>query len=131
VNRARSFIFDTGIPASVAAGAYAALRIALREPERRERLRSLSRRLRAGLSGMGFQVPDGETPVIPVRLGDSATTMRWMEALAARGCYVPGVRPPTVPAGEGRLRISLMATHTDGHLDRLLDSMKAVRGAAA
>jgi len=127
VNRARAFIFDTGIPASVAAGARSALAVAGREPGRRERVRELSRRVRAGLTALGLSVPAGATPVIPVVLGDNATTMRWMEALVTRGCFVPGVRPPTVPAGEGRLRISLMATHTDEHVDHLLQAMKAIQ----
>lgn len=122
INRARAFMFDTGIPASAAAAASAALRIAAQEPWRRERLRSVSQRLRDALRSMGYEVPAGETPIIPVVLGENDAAMQAMEALLARGCLVPGVRPPTVPAGEARLRISLMATHTDEHLERLLSA---------
>lgn len=127
VNKARAFIFDTGIPAGVAAGARAALGVAGREPERRDRIRRISRRVRAELTDLGFAIPQGETPVIPVVLGDNGTTMRWMEALVAQGCFVPGVRPPTVPAGEGRLRISIMATHTDEQVERLVGALRGLK----
>ena len=79
---------------------------------------------------MGYTVPAGETPIIPVILGDNDRTMAMMGALLAEGCLVPGVRPPTVPAGEARLRLSLMATHTDAHVDRLLAAMRSLRTAA-
>jgi 8-amino-7-oxononanoate synthase len=127
INRARAFIFDTGMPAPVAAAALAALRIAERESWRRERVRTISKRLRDGVVSLGFAASVGDTPVVPVVIGESDLTMRWMAALVARGCYAPGVRPPTVPAGEGRLRLSLMATHTNDHIDRLLEAMRAVQ----
>jgi 8-amino-7-oxononanoate synthase len=126
VNRARTLVFSTGLPASCLAAALSAIGLARRQAWRRARLRELSIRIRMALRSAGLEVPEGETPVIPVLLGDERRAMRWMEALMARGLYVPGVRPPTVPAGEARLRISLMATHTDDHAARLGEAVAAL-----
>jgi len=123
VNRARTLVFSTGLPASCLAAALAGVELARRHAWRRARLRELSVRVRAGARAAGLNVADGDTPVIPVVLGDQVRTMRWMDALLGRGLYVPGVRPPTVPAGESRLRISLMATHTDDHVQRLVQAL--------
>ena len=122
INRSRTLIYTTGLPAGPQAAALAALRLAEREPWRRERLKASGAYLRRGLRALGLRVGEGEGPIIPVVLGDNAQAMRWMSELMARGCFVPGLRPPTVPEGEARLRISVMATHTPAHCDRLLEA---------
>ncbi|MEK7477504.1 MAG: 8-amino-7-oxononanoate synthase [Candidatus Coatesbacteria bacterium] len=128
VNRARTLVFSTGVPASSLAAAGAAVGLARRQAWRRTRLRELSVRVRGAARAAGLVVPEGDTPVIPVMLGDEHRAMRWMDAMLARGLFVPGVRPPTVPAGGSRLRISLMATHTDEHAGRLVETLAAFAG---
>jgi len=116
VNRARTFIFTTALPPPVAAAADAALDIVAREPERRARVLALAAALRARLEALGLTVPPGEGPIIPVIAGDSARAVAWSQALLARGVFVQAIRPPTVPRGTARLRVTVMATHTDDDL---------------
>jgi 8-amino-7-oxononanoate synthase len=123
-NRARGFVFTTGTPPALAAAAAAALRIARAEPERRDRLRAVARRLREGLAALGYLCPglrDGH--IIPVAIGEAGETVRVGAALSARGYLVGAVRPPTVPLGTSRLRITASAAHTDGHIDGLLEAL--------
>jgi 8-amino-7-oxononanoate synthase len=126
VNRARGFIFTTGSPPALAAAAAAALRIARAEPERRTRLRAVARRLREGLATLGRDcpgLPDGH--IIPVAIGEAGETVRVSATLAARGFLVGAVRPPTVPIGTSRLRITASAAHTDVQIDGLLEALAA------
>ena len=121
VNRARTFIFTTALPPPVAAAAAAAVGlIAGAEGEqRRARLAERQRSLGEALVGRGLlgRIPDG--PIVPVRLGSEARALAVAEALASRGFFVPAIRPPTVPAGSSRLRITLSAAHEPGEVDRL------------
>ena len=121
VNRARTFIFTTALPPPVAAAAAAAVElIAGAEGEhRRARLAERQRSLGEALVGRGLlgRPPDG--PIVPVRLGSEARALAVAEALAARGFFVPAIRPPTVPPGSSRLRITLSAAHELGEIDRL------------
>ena len=124
VNRARSFVYTTGLaPASVAA-AGAALRLVESEPDRRRALLRNAARLRSGLADLGLQV-DGDTHIIPVLLGDNVLAMRFAAALLERGVLAQAIRPPTVPPGTARLRVTPMATHTDAQIDRALDAFAA------
>jgi 8-amino-7-oxononanoate synthase len=123
-NRARGFVFTTGSPPALAAAATTALRIARAEPERRDRVRTVARRLRAGLASLGHECPghpDGH--IIPVAIGEAGETVRVGATLAARGFLVGAVRPPTVPIGTSRLRITASAAHTDSQIDGLLDAI--------
>jgi 8-amino-7-oxononanoate synthase len=120
VNRSRTLIYSTGLPAGCVAASIAALEVSRREPWRRRRLAEMSIRIRTSLMETGLDVMAGEGPVIPVVLGGNERAMNWMEQLAARGLFVPGIRPPTVPPGSARLRISLMATHSDEQISRLV-----------
>ncbi len=126
VNRSRMLIYSTGLPAGPQAAALAALGVARRDPWRRQRLKEIAGQVRRSLRELGLTVLDGDGPIIPVILGDNLRAMRWMEALMERGCFVPGVRPPTVPEGEARLRISVMATHTDVHIDQLVGACASI-----
>jgi 8-amino-7-oxononanoate synthase len=124
VNRARSFIYTTGLaPASVAA-AGAALDVVGAEPERRKALARNAAHLRAGLTALGFRVP-GDTHILPVLVGDNRRTVAFADALLADGVLVQAIRPPTVPAGTARLRVTPMAIHTRTQLDRALDAFAA------
>jgi 8-amino-7-oxononanoate synthase len=73
---------------------------------------------------LGYMIPEGETPIIPLVLGDPSLTMEMAQSLLEEGVYVQGIRPPTVPDGTSRLRITLMATHTKEQLDFSLKAIK-------
>jgi 8-amino-7-oxononanoate synthase len=125
INRARPFIFTTGLPPSAVAAAGAAITICEREPERaaglRRRVRGLADRLRAA----GLDVPDAQSQIVPVKLGDADRTMAAMRALLERDVYVAAIRPPTVPEGTSRLRFSVMATHSEAQLERAAQALIA------
>ncbi|HBV95583.1 MAG TPA: 8-amino-7-oxononanoate synthase [Desulfotomaculum sp.] len=122
VNRARSFVFSTA-PAPAAVGAaLAALRLLQEQPEIRERLWENALFFRKGLKKMGYQVPEEDSPIIPVIVGDNDSTMKMAGSLLEEGVYAPGIRPPTVPPGTGRIRITLMSTHTREDLDWALSA---------
>jgi 7-keto-8-aminopelargonate synthetase-like enzyme len=123
-NRCRSFIYTTALPPALAAAATAALGVAAREPERRIRLWRHRDRCAKALGAMGYDLMGSETPIIPLRVGDPARALALSEALWRQGCLVPAIRTPTVPRGSDRLRLSLMATHDDADLDRLLDALR-------
>jgi 8-amino-7-oxononanoate synthase len=123
-NRARSFVYTTGLAPAAVAAAGAALRLVATEPERRAQLLRNAGRLRRGLAAAGLRA-EGDTHIIPVMLGDNALAMRFAEALLARAVLAHAIRPPTVPPGTARLRVTPMATHTDAQLDRALDAFVA------
>jgi 8-amino-7-oxononanoate synthase len=127
VNRARSFIYTTGLPPSVAAAALAAVDLVQREPERRAAMQNNARRLRRGLAALGYDVPPGDTPIIPVLVGDSAAALGISQALLLEGVFVQAIRPPTVPQGTARLRVTVMATHGPGDIDFALAAFERVR----
>jgi 8-amino-7-oxononanoate synthase len=124
-NRARAFIFDTAMPPPVAAAARAALAVLEREPQRPERAQRLARRLAAGLASAGYRVEPPDAAVVPVIVGEAGEAMRLSAELLERGVLVTAIRPPTVPRGTSRLRATVMATHTDGQLDRALEAFTA------
>lgn len=120
VNCARTGIFSTALAPPAAAAAREALRLSNEEPWRRERLKSASIRLREGLRAQGWDVLPGETPIIPVMLGSADKAVAASRELAQGGVRVPAIRPPTVPEGSSRLRISLTAGLPEDAVDRCL-----------
>ena len=122
MHRARAFVFTTAQPPALAAAASAALRIIQEEPDLRVRLRRNASRVRAALHVPG--PPDGH--IVPVLIGESEATMKVGAALRERGIIVGAVRPPTVPLGTSRLRITISAAHTDADIDRLLETLREV-----
>ncbi len=126
LNRARSFIFSTAMLPAQAAAAREALRIVRSEPERRERLARNARALRAALDARGVRaIGDDAAHIVPVIIGDAARTMHVGEVLGARGFLVGAVRPPTVPDGTSRLRITMSAAHTLDQIGGLADALAA------
>jgi 7-keto-8-aminopelargonate synthetase-like enzyme len=99
------------------AAARAALRIVAREPWRRERLQANATRLRERLGESGISTAPSTTHIVPVEIGDNATTMATCERLLERGFYAQGIRWPSVPEGTARLRITPMATHEESEID--------------
>jgi len=127
VNRCRSFIFTTSLPPSIMAMAIAAIDLVQREPERREMLWRNCRALKLGLSGLGFSLAESQSPILPLIIGDTDKCMQFSERLLEKGIFAQGIRPPTVPPGTSRLRITLMATHTREHIDRAIDAFDQVK----
>jgi 8-amino-7-oxononanoate synthase len=130
-NRARSFIFDTALPPPTAAAALAALGILEREPERPVRARRLASRLAAGLRAAGYDVPDPPAAVLPVVVGAPDAAVRLSARLLDAGVLVTAIRPPSVPDGTSRLRATVMATHTDGEIDRAIAAFATARPSPA
>lgn len=107
VQRARPFVFSTAPPPALLAALDEALTLLEEEPERRARVRENAHRFRAALAEAGVAIPDGDTQIIPVILGESARAMAVAAALQREGFDVRAIRPPTVPPGTARLRISV------------------------
>jgi 8-amino-7-oxononanoate synthase len=127
VNTARPFIYTTALPPACCAASLASLDIIQRQPERRVRVIQLARHVKDELTRMGFDCGASQSPIIPVMLGSADAAMKASAALRQLGIYVPAIRPPTVPRNSARLRISLMSSHTDGHIEHLLDGMRVLR----
>lgn len=127
-NRVRSYIFDTSLPAPSLAASIAAIDIIENEPERRERLWTLIHRFKSGIEGMGLKVMPSDSAIIPVLVGEAAPALKFAAVLRERGVYTPAVRPPSVPPGMCRIRVTIMATHTEEQIDAALDAFKAARG---
>jgi glycine C-acetyltransferase/8-amino-7-oxononanoate synthase len=90
------------------------------QPELIEQLHRNASFMRDGLKNLGLPIPDGETPIIPLIIGEELKTMKICDALLERGVFAHGIRPPSVPPGTSRLRITVMATHTKEHLEKAL-----------
>lgn len=135
LNTARSHIFTTGLAPATAAAAGAALEMLEREPSRRERLAGHARRLREGLKALGYTLagqdcaaPAGVvTPIVPVLVGEAEAAVRLSERLVSYGILAVPIRPPAVPPGSARIRLTVMATHSEAQIERALAAFAAVR----
>jgi glycine C-acetyltransferase/8-amino-7-oxononanoate synthase len=107
--------------------ALAAIELVRREPQRRDSLWNNCRHLAEGLRALGFTVQSA-SPIVPVIIGDADKCMRVSERLLERGVFAQGIRPPTVAPGTSRLRITVMATHTAAHIDRMIRILQEVKG---
>ena len=122
----RAFMFDTAPPAAAIGAALEALDVLAAEPERAAVLRARTVQLRVGLIELGLTVlGDEATPIVPVLIGSEARAAALAAALEAHGVLAPAIRPPTVPAGAARIRLTAMATHTEAHIDRVLVAFAA------
>jgi glycine C-acetyltransferase len=124
-DRGRFFMFTTAVSPSAAAGALAAVEIAMRDPSRAERLAENTRRLRAGLTKLGFRLLGGDSPITPIMVGDEAKAAAFSSALLEAGVYVGSVRFPVVPRGEARLRAQPSAAHAAADIDEALAAFAA------
>jgi 8-amino-7-oxononanoate synthase len=126
IQRARQYIYTTAMPAAVAVASLASLAIVEAEEWRRERLRELVALFHDGLASLGLAVPASATPIQPVVLGDAARTLGASAALEEAGFLVTAIRPPTVPAGTARLRVTFTAAHERADVERLVDALGAL-----
>ncbi len=125
-HHARSLIFSASIPAANTAAALAALKIMREEPEHSQRINAIGERVRRELSGMGFNIGQSVSPIIPIIIGDTPRTILAWKALFDAGLFVNPVISPAVPAGQELLRTSYMASHTDEQVDRALEIYRKV-----
>jgi 8-amino-7-oxononanoate synthase len=128
-NRARTFMFDTALAPSAVGAAIAAVRVARAEEERRARLRQFVAVLHDELVDLGYDVLPPDAAILPVLVGDSETALDLALALRERGVWAPAIRPPAVPRGTARVRVTLMATHTQAHLERAVSAFAGARRA--
>jgi 8-amino-7-oxononanoate synthase len=131
IQRARTYVYTTALPPAVAVATQAALAISQSEPWRRERTLALAARFRDRARRAGLPLADSATPIQPVLLGEPAAATAASEALLARGYLVAAIRPPTVPPGSSRLRVTLSAAHEETDVDGLVDALQEVTSAAA
>ncbi len=129
--RARGFVFTTALAPAATGAALAALDIVRDEPERRERLHALVARLVAGVRELGFEVLPTDSAVVGVLIGEARPALEAAAALRRERVWAPAIRPPSVPPGTARLRLTVMATHDEGHLDWALRALAGVREAVA
>jgi 8-amino-7-oxononanoate synthase len=127
IQAARPYIYTTATPPALAEASRASLRLVQREEWRRERLQALIQRFRCGAAQLGLGLMPSETPIQPLLLGDAGRAVALSRRLEAQGILISAIRPPTVPDGTARLRITLSAAHTEGQVDRLLAALEAMQ----
>lgn len=126
IQLARSYIYTTALPPAVAAATRQSLRTIKAEPWRREHLHRLIQRFRGGAQALGLQLMDSPTAIQPILIGSDSLALDYSQALRQRGFWVSAIRPPTVPEGSARLRVTLSAAHSDAQVDGLLQALSQV-----
>jgi len=126
-NRSAAYIYTTSMPPDACASTSAALSIISQNTERNQDLWQNIETVQQGLQALGFDIGKTQTQIIPVIIGEDAKTVAISNYLYEQGIYLYGIRPPTVPEGQSRLRLSLMATHTEEDINALLQAMAIVK----
>jgi 8-amino-7-oxononanoate synthase len=124
INKSRSFIYTTAIPPLLAQASRAALQIIRQESQLRRKLQENADYLRAEFKAMGFDTMNSSTPIIPILVKDSLQAVAMSKRLLEQDIFVQAIRPPTVPMGTARLRLTVTATHTQDDLNQLLNALK-------
>ena len=130
IQRSRNYIYTTAMPPAIAVATLASLAIARAESWRRDRLAVLIKRFREGAAGLGFTLPESASPIQPLVVGDPQAALDMSRGLEQRGCLCTAIRPPSVPDGTSRLRITLTAAHSDADVDCLLGALEDSRRAS-
>ena len=120
INKARGFIFTTGLPPATLAAANAALNVIRSSPELRQRLLSHAKRLKIALTDLGYTLLPSETQILPVVLASPQRATSIADALLTEGVFAPAIRPPAVPPDTSRLRLTVMATHTEAEIHQAI-----------
>jgi len=121
INLGRAYIFSTNIPPAIAAGIEAAIRVMREEPRRQQRVRALAREIRERLRAKGMVLPDGDSPIVPIIVGEESAALDLAGKLLKKNLLVGAVRPPTVPRGTSRLRVTVSCEHSQEEIDRLIE----------
>ncbi len=121
---ARPYIYTTSQPPALACATLKSLELLRTEHWRREHLAALIKQFRAGAQALGLELMDSFTPIQPILIGDSGRALRLSQLLRARGVMVTAIRPPTVPAGSARLRVTLSAAHSEAQVQLLLQALE-------
>ena len=125
-NRARSFVYSTAPPPMLARAAIEALRLVREADDGRHALLENASELRSQLRALGFDIPSENSQILPVLIGENNRTMQLSAELLDKGVFVQGIRPPTVPEGTARLRLTPMATHRPEHIERAIDAFASL-----
>lgn len=123
IQDARSYVYTTAMPAVLAEACRTSLRIVAEEQWRRDHLKTLIAYFRQQAADFGLPLLASNTPIQPVLLGEAHTALDWSQQLEQQGILVTAIRPPTVPKGQARLRITFSANHQTSHVDRLLEAL--------
>lgn len=126
IQATRKYIYTTAMPPALAAASLTALRLAQQEDWRREHLQALIAAFRTGAAERGLPLMPSQTAIQPLLVGEPGNALRLSAELRERGLLVGAIRPPTVPAGTARLRITLTAAHDFGQLEQLLDTLEVL-----
>ncbi len=126
INTSRSFIYSTAPPPAIAAAAQAAIHLIQQEPERRTRLWNNREKMNQGLTAMGYQLTKTQSPILPIIVKDTELAMKMSQLLREKGMYIPAIRPPTVPKGTSRLRITVTAEHSLEQIETALVAIKQI-----
>ena len=126
INKARGFIFTTGLPPATLAAANAALNVIRSSPELRQRLFSHAKCLKTALIDLGYTLLPSETQILPVILASPQRATNIADALLTEGVFAPAIRPPAVPPDTSRLRLTVMATHTKAEIQRAISGFTTV-----
>lgn len=124
IQKARSYVYSTAIPSAIAAATMKSVEIVKKEQWRRDHLTDLINIFRDGARSLGFQISDSISPIQPLLVGNPERAMKLSSVLEDAGILISAIRPPTVPEGTSRLRITLTAAHTVGNIDKLLESLR-------
>ncbi len=124
--RSRPYLFSNSVAPSIAGASIAAFELISSEPALRERLMQNTRAFREGMTKAGFTIKPGETPIVPIMLGDAKLAQEMAAKMLAQGIYVIGFSFPVVPRGEARIRVQLSAAHEPAHVERAIQAFLAV-----
>ena len=131
IQYSRSYIYTTALPPAIAAATIASLKIVREETWRRDKLGLLIARFRSGAEQIGLRLAESNTPIQPVLINDDEKVMHVGQKLRAAGFLVGAIRPPTVPVGTGRLRITFSADHSEEQVDQLVAALDSLNLSAA
>jgi 8-amino-7-oxononanoate synthase len=126
IQKARSYIYTTALPAAVAEATRASLKIIQTDSARREHLHALIQRFRDGAGQLGLPLMPSATAIQPLLVGEASRALAMSEALLEQGILVSAIRPPTVAEGSSRLRITLSAAHSEAEVDQLLTALESL-----